>query len=52
MVVYRDGVPCTGEYSVDPGTDVFSLGEVEGSGTVIFELVVDGVPYDTLRVEF
>ncbi|MBQ6720236.1 MAG: Stk1 family PASTA domain-containing Ser/Thr kinase [Oscillospiraceae bacterium] len=52
VVVYRDGVPITGEYTINPGTDVFSLGEVEGYGTVIFDLVIDGVVYSSKPVEF
>ncbi len=52
VVVYRDGVPFTGEYTIEPGTDVFSLGEVEGSGTVTFELVIDGAVYSSQKVEF
>ena len=52
VVVYRDGVPYTGEYTIDPGTDVFSLGEVEGYGTMTFDLVIDGAVYSSQRVEF
>ena len=52
VVVYRNGQPFTGEYTIDPGTDVFSLGEVEGSGTVVFELVIDGAVYSSQTVEF
>ena len=52
VVVRRDGVPITGECTIDPGTDVFSLGEVEGYGTMVFDLVIDGAVYSSQRVEF
>ena len=52
VVVCRDGVPITGEITINPGTDVFSLGEVEGYGTVVFDLVIDGAVYSSLPVEF
>ena len=52
VVVCRDGTPITGQITIEPGTDVFSLGEVEGYGTVTFDLVIDGVVYSSQRVEF
>ena len=52
VVVCRDGIPITGEYTIDPGTDVFSLGEVEGYGTMVFDLMIDGAVYSSQRVEF
>ena len=52
VVVCRDGVPITGEVTIEPGTDVFSLGDVEGYGTMVFDLIVDGAVYSSQRVEF
>ena len=52
VTVYRDGVPIAGPITIEPGTDVFSLGEVEGSGTMVFDLMIDGVVYSSKPVEF
>ena len=52
VMVCRDGAPITGQITIEPGTDVFSLGEVQGSGTVVFDLMIDGAVYSSQRVEF
>ena len=50
--ILRDGVMIIAEAPVDPSSQVFTLPDVEGSGTVLFELVVDGAVYSSQSVEF
>ena len=51
LVVHRDGVPCISEVTIQPDSDIFSL-TVEGTGTMIFDLIIDGVVYASQSVEF
>ena len=47
VTVLRDGVPIVSEAPVDPSSQVFTIPDVEGSGTVLFELVIDGAVYSS-----
>ena len=42
-----DGAPIVSDAPVDPSSQVFTIPNVEGSGSVLFELVIDGVVYST-----
>ena len=52
VTVLRDGVAIVSEAPVDPSSQVFTIPDVEGSGTVLFELVIDGVVYSSRTEEF
>jgi len=52
VTILRDGVAIISDAPIDPGTHIFSLSDVEGSGTSVFELVIDGVVCDTQTVVF
>ena len=51
LMVFQGGQPITGEYAIQPGTDLFEL-PVQGSGVVTFDLVIDGAVYDSVTVDF
>ncbi len=51
VTVLRDGVAIVSA-TVAPGTDIFTVPNVEGSGTSVFDLVVDGQVYSSQTVEF
>ena len=52
VTIKRDGGPIISDASIDPGTHIFSLSDVEGSGTAVFELYVNGEFYSSQNVEF
>ena len=52
VTILRDGVPIVSDAPIEPGTHIFSLSDVEGSGTSMFELWVDGEFYSSHPVEF
>ena len=52
VTVLRDGVPIVSNAPVDPSSQVFTIPDVEGSGTSVFELVIDGAVYSSQSVEF
>ena len=52
VTILRDGVPIVSNATIQPGSEIFNLPEVEGSGTSVFELLVDGVVYSSQTVEF
>ena len=52
VTILRDGVPIVSDAPIEPGTHIFSLSDVEGSGTCMFELWVDGEFYSSHPVEF
>ena len=52
VTVLRDGAPIVSEAPVDPSSQVFTIPDVEGSGTSVFELVIDGAVYSSQSVEF
>ena len=52
VTILRDGVPIISDAPIEPGTHIFSLSDVEGSGTSMFELWVDGQFYSSHPVEF
>lgn len=51
VTIMRDGVPIVSA-SVEPGTDIFTVPDVEGSGTSVFELVIDGAVYSSRTETF
>ena len=51
VTVLRDGVAIVSA-SIEPGTDLFTVPDVEGSGTSVFDLVIDGDVYSSQTVEF
>ncbi len=51
VTVLRDGVAIVSA-TVDPSTDIFTVPDVSGSGTSVFDLVIDGVVYSSQTVEF
>ena len=52
VTVLRDGVAIVSNATVDPSSQVFTIPDVEGSGTSVFELVIDGAVYSSQSVEF
>ena len=52
VTVLMNGVPIVSEAPVDPSSQVFTVPDVEGSGTVLFELVIDGAVYSSRSEEF
>ena len=52
VTVLRDGSPIVSEAPVDPSSQVFTIPDVEGSGTSVFELIIDGAVYSSQSVEF
>ena len=52
VTILRDGVAIISEAPVDPSSQVFTVPDVEGSGSVLFELVIDGAVYSSQTVEF
>lgn len=52
VTILRDGVPIVSDATIQPGSEIFNLPEVEGSGTSVFELLVDGAVYSSQTVEF
>ena len=52
VTVLRDGFAIITDAPVDPSSQVFTVPDVEGSGTVLFELVIDGVVYSSRTEEF
>jgi len=51
VTVRQNGVPIIGDVTVEPGTDEFAL-DVTGTGTAVFDLVVDGTVYSSRTVDF
>ena len=51
VTVMQDGVAIVSA-SIEPGTDLFTVPDVEGSGTSVFDLVIDGAVYSSQTVEF
>ncbi len=51
VTVLRDGTAIVSA-TVQPGTDLFTVPNVEGSGTSVFDLVIDGAVYSSQTVEF
>ncbi|MGM9590533.1 MAG: Stk1 family PASTA domain-containing Ser/Thr kinase [Faecousia sp.] len=51
VTVLRDGVAIVSA-TVEPGTDLFTVPNVEGRGTSVFDLVIDGEVYSSQTVEF
>jgi len=51
VTVLRDGFAIVSA-TVEPGADIFTVPDVEGSGTSVFELVIDGAVYSSQTVEF
>ena len=47
VTVLMDGVAIVSEAPVDPSSQVFTVPDVQGSGSVLFELVIDGVVYSS-----
>ena len=47
VTILRDGVPIISGATVDPSSQVFTIPDVVGSGTVLFELVIDGAVYSS-----
>ena len=47
VTILMDGAPIVSDAPVDPSSQVFTIPNVEGSGSVLFELVIDGVVYST-----
>ena len=52
VTIYRDGTPIVSDVTIQPGSEIFNLPDVEGSGTSMFELWVDGEFYSSHPVEF
>ena len=52
VTIYRDGAPVVSDVTIQPGSEIFNLPDVEGSGTSVFELYVDGSFYSSQSVEF
>ena len=51
VTVLRDGQPYLSDLTVAPDADLLNV-PVEGYGSMIFELVIDGVVFNSLEVEF
>jgi len=51
VTLLRDGAVLYADVPIEPGSDIFSV-NVEGSGTMLFELVIDGEVYTSKPVEF
>ena len=47
VTVLMDGVAIVSDAPVDPSSQVFTVPDVEGSGSVLFELVIDGEVYSS-----
>ena len=52
VTVLMDGVAIVSDAPVDPSSQVFTVPDVEGSGSVLFELVIDGAVYSSRTEEF
>ena len=52
VTILRDGMAIVSDAYVDPSSQVFTIPDVEGSGSVLFELVIDGAVYSSQSVEF
>ena len=51
VTILRDGQPYHSDLAVTPDVDLLNI-TVEGYGTMIFDLVIDGAVYSSLTVEF
>ena len=51
VTLLRDGVVLYSDVPIQPDSDIFSV-DVEGCGTMLFELVIDGAVYASQPVEF
>ena len=47
VTILRDGVAIISDAPIQPGSEIFNLPDVEGSGTSVFELWVDGTLYSS-----
>ena len=52
VTILRDGSPIVSDVIIQPGSEIFNLPDVEGSGTSVFELLVNGTTYSSQTVEF
>lgn len=52
VTVLMDGVAIVSDAPVEADSQIFTVPDVEGSGSVLFELVIDGSVYSKQTVEF